>query len=169
MEHPDSSCNPNNFRRLFEEYSGALHHFAYYKVGDDSQAEDVVQEAYLRLWKNCASVALDKAKQFLYTVANNIMLDQFKHQKVVLKFQSLQSSRQNTEDPQYLMEEEEFRRKLEAALASLPENQREVFLMNRIDRLKYREIAERLGISQKAVEKRMHKALLQLRAKIGKI
>ena len=97
------------------------------------------------------------------------MLDQFKHQKVVLKFQATQSARQHTQDPQFLMEEQEFKAKLETALAALPDPQREVFLMNRIDKLKYREIAERLGISQKAVEKRMHKALLHLREEIGNI
>ena len=67
------------------------------------------------------------------------------------------------------MEEQEFKNQLEKAIEALPENQREVFLMNRIDKMKYREIAEALGISQKAVEKRMHKALLELRKLTKKI
>ena len=169
MTQQDSSCEPDNFRRLFDEHSEALHHFAYYKSGDAAQAEDIVQESYLRLWKNCATVSLEKAKQFLFAVANNLMLDQFKHKKVVLKFQAVQRVHQNSQDPQFLLEEQEFKTKLEAAIAALPEGQREVFLLNRIDKLKYREIAERLGISQKAVEKRMHNALVFLRDQFGKI
>ncbi len=169
MAQSESSCNPDNFHRLYEEHADALHRFAYYKSGDGEQAEDIVQESYLRLWKNCAEVAMDKAKQFLYAVANNLMLDQFKHQKVVMKFQNVQEKRRNEQDPQFLLEEQEFKTKLEAAIAALPEGQREVFLMNRIDKLKYREIAELLGVSQKAVEKRMHKALLFLRQEIGNI
>lgn len=169
MAQPESSCNPENFRRLYEEHADALHRFAYYKSGDGQQAEDIVQESYLRLWKNCAEVAIEKAKQFLFAVANNLMLDQFKHQKVVLKFQGSQGQRQEDQDPQFLLEEQEFKTRLESAIAALPEGQREVFLMNRIDKLKYREIAELLGVSQKAVEKRMHKALLFLRQEIGNI
>ena len=57
----------------------------------------------------------------------------------------------------------EFQQQLEATLAELPDGAREVFLLNRIDGLKYREIAELLGISQKAVEKRMHRALVSMR------
>ena len=55
------------------------------------------------------------------------------------------------------------------AIASLPEGQREVFLLNRMDQMTYKEIAEFLGVSQKAVEKRMHKALVKLRKTIKNI
>jgi RNA polymerase sigma-70 factor (ECF subfamily) len=57
--------------------------------------------------------------------------------------------------------------KLESVIAGLPEKQREVFLLSRIDKKKYAEIAEMLDISVKAVEKRMSQALIILREKIG--
>ncbi len=56
--------------------------------------------------------------------------------------------------------------KLQTAISNLSEAQRTAFLMNRIDGLKYTEIAEALGISVKAVEKRIHKALVSLRKEI---
>ncbi|MDG2450070.1 MAG: sigma-70 family RNA polymerase sigma factor, partial [Saprospiraceae bacterium] len=96
-------------------------------------------------------------------VANNLFLNQIQHQKVVLKFESRGHSERNDETPQFILEESEFKKKLEGAISSLPEDQRTVFLMNRIDKKKYREIAEIVGISVKAVEKRMHKALTHLR------
>jgi RNA polymerase sigma factor (sigma-70 family) len=61
------------------------------------------------------------------------------------------------------LEEQEFKQQLEKAISDLPEGQREVFLLNRIDKKTYREIAEMLGVSVKAIEKRMHKALKALR------
>jgi RNA polymerase sigma-70 factor (ECF subfamily) len=64
------------------------------------------------------------------------------------------------------MEKDEFAKELQEAIASLPEKQRTVFLMNRIDELTYREIAQRLEIGVKAVEKRMHEALEFLMNKI---
>ena len=67
------------------------------------------------------------------------------------------------------MEEDEFKTRLEAAIGELPETQREVFLMNRIDKMTYNEIAEALGVSVKAIEKRMGKALKTLRSKIKEL
>ena len=169
MENTDSTCNQKSFRKLYEHHSDALRNFIYYKSGDTGFAEDTVQESFLRLWKKCASVPFEKAKSFLFTVANNLLLDKIKHQKVQLKFLSHPQKKSSVETPEFIMEEEEFRQKLEAAINSLTEEQRTVFLMNRIDKMKYREIAEALGISQKAVEKRMHKALVKLRASIGNV
>ena len=67
------------------------------------------------------------------------------------------------------MEEDEFKTRLEQAISELVPTQREVFLMNRIDKKKYSEIAEELEISVKAVEKRMGKALKILRSKIKEL
>jgi RNA polymerase sigma-70 factor (ECF subfamily) len=67
------------------------------------------------------------------------------------------------------MLEKEFLEKIEKAISDLPEKQKEVFLLSRIEKMKYREIAEILGISVKAVEKRMHLALLEMKEKIGNV
>ena len=65
------------------------------------------------------------------------------------------------------MEMKEYEQKLTRVLEQMPEGSREVFLMNRLEDLKYREIAENLGISVKAVEKRMSKALQIIREKLN--
>ena len=115
------------------------------------------------MWENCAKVTLEKAKSFVYTIANNLFLNKVKRKAVELKFEQYVSIKEDTHDPQFELEKKEFHAKLERAISELPEDQRIVFLMNRIDKKKYREIAEELGLSVKAVEKRMHKALVQLR------
>lgn len=135
----------------------------YYKSGNIYLAEDLTQEAFLILWKKRESIDPDKVKSYLYTIANNLFLNEVKHQKVVMKFNQQPVSTTSYETPQFVLEEDEFRQKLENAISGLPEKNRVVFLMNRIDKLTYKEIADRLGLSVKAVEKRMHKALLELR------
>ena len=135
----------------------------YYRTGNAAKAEDLVQEAFVRLWKNCAKVVMEKAKSFLFSVANNLFLDGVKHQKVVLKFQQLGGSSSTNQSPEYLLEEKEFQQRLENAIQGLTEKQRTVFLLNRIDKMTYKEIAAHLDVSVKAVEKLMHKALVQLR------
>ncbi len=159
----NTSSGSDTFRVLFDEYYLAVRNFLYYKSGNLELAEDLTQEAFAILWKKRQSINPEKARSYLYTIANNLFLNEIKHQKVVLKFQQRPQRTLTEESPQYIMEEEEFRKKLEAAIAGLPEKNRVVFLMNRIEKLTYREIAERLDLSVKAVEKRMHKALLALR------
>lgn len=157
-------CQEKIFKSIFVAQAEHLRNFMYYKTGNLQQAEDLMQDAFGKLWENCAKVVLEKAKSYLFTVANNLFLNQVEHQKVVLKFEKRQHSERSNLTPQFLLEEEEFRKRLEDAINALPEGQRIVFLMNRIDKKKYREIAEELEISVKAVEKRMHKALVALRS-----
>ena len=90
-----------------------------------------------------------------------------RHQKVVLTYAKASPYLDKTnQNPEYLLEEEEFKKKLQAVISDLSEEQREVFLLNRIEDKKYREIADMLDISQKTVEKRMSGALKILREKL---
>lgn len=165
MSADQSSFSPEKqvFKNLFDQYYEAVRNFLYYKSGDMNLAEDLTQEAFLILWKKRENINPEKAKSYLYTIANNLFLNEIKHQKVVMRFQQRPSNNTNEESPQFLMEEDEFKQILEAKISELPEKNRIVFLMNRIEKLTYKEIADRLGLSVKAVEKRMHKALLELR------
>lgn len=169
-EKTKSVCEQKNFEEVFNQHSQTLRNYIYYKCGDTQQAEDIVQEAYIKLWQNCAKVIFNKAKSYLFTVANNHFLNEVAHKKVVLDHQKQNNYTNSTsETPQFILEEKEFHEKLTKAIADLPEKQREVFLLSRIDKKKYSEIADIVGISVKAVEKRMSKALITLKEKIGKI
>ncbi len=156
-------CEEKVFQSVFMSCATEVRNFIYYKSGDMAQAEDLTQDAFSKLWQNCAKVELEKAKGFLYTIVNRLFLNQIQHDKVKLKFINQQDRNRLSESPEFILEEKEFKNRLESAIQALPENQRIVFLMNRIDKKKYREIAEDLGLSVKAVEKRMHNALQALR------
>ncbi|MGY6649264.1 RNA polymerase sigma factor [Wenyingzhuangia sp. IMCC45574] len=169
MSKDTSVCESKVYESIYNEHSKSLYSFVYFKCGDEDRAHDLVQEAFIKLWKNCSKVIFTKAKSFLYTIANNQFLNEVAHQKVRLKYQQNHNKDiRNNESPDFIMEEQEFMLKLENAIANLTPAEREVFLMNRIENKKYREIAELLEISVKAVEKRMHGALVKLRKTIGK-
>ena len=169
MSIKEDTCDPVNFQDFYYRQADALRNYVYYKSGDSGFADDTVQESFVRLWKNCASVPLSKAKSFLFTTATNLFRDMLKHKKVQLKFVERKNTESKVDDPEFLLEEKEFKEKLDRVINSLPEPQRVAFLLNRIDKLKYREIAELLGVSQKTIEKRIHSALLVLRKEIGNI
>ena len=164
---PAGICEEITFANFFTGHAKALRNYLYYKFGNADQADDVTQEAFIKLWENCANVPPEKAKSFLYTVANNTTFNHIAHQKVVLEYskKNVQSGTDNY-NPEFLLEEEQFKLKLQRAIANLSEAQRSAFLLHRIEGKKYHEIAEILGIGVKAVEKRIHGALLQLRKEI---
>ena len=162
----DNICNETLFSKLFTKYAVDLNNFLYYKFGDHFSPKDKVQEAFIKLWQNCSKVSPDKAKSYLYTVANNLMLNEAAHQKVVLKFQQHKPKEHTNEDPEFLMQENEYMQKLQRAISNLTEAERVAFLLNRIEGKRHKEIAELLDIGTKAVEKRIYSALKKLRKEI---
>jgi len=132
-------------------------------------AEDIMQDTFVTLWSNCSNVSYEKVKSYLFTVGNNLFLNMKKREKLMRSHQNEVSSRPTNESPEFIMLEKEFLEKIERTIANLPENDREVFLLNRIEKKKYREIAEKLDISIKTVEKRMHNALKTMKEHIGKV
>lgn len=157
---------PKEFEQAFDLYFTAIRNYLYYKCSQADLAEDVAQDAFVKLWETRDRIDKTSIKAYLYTIAGNLLINQLKRDQLKFKFLNLQSDRKDNVTPQYLMEMDEFDQKLQAALAKVPDGAREVFLMNRIEGLKYHEIAERLGLSMKAVEKRMSRALAVLRGEI---
>ncbi|MEP1033815.1 RNA polymerase sigma-70 factor [Ekhidna sp.] len=166
VTHP---FNKNDLKRLYEEYFESLRGFLYYKCGDIDVANDLVQETFIKVWNRRDDIQVETVKSLLYTIANNLLMNHFNHEKVVREHQKSANVElsSNSTSPQFQMEEAEFEKKLNDVIESLPADCREVFLMNRIDKLKYAEIAERLGLSVKAIEKRMSKTLGIIRESLG--
>ena len=162
----DNICNETIFSSVFNKYSKDLHDFLFYKFGEAFNPKDKVQEAFIKLWQNCSKVSPSKAKSYLFTVANNLMLNEAAHQKVVLAYQKTVTKHHTNESPEFLMQENEYMQKLQKAISNLTEAQRSAFLLNRIEGKKHKEIAELLNISTKAVEKRIYGALKKLRKDI---
>jgi RNA polymerase sigma-70 factor (family 1) len=155
------------YRSIFDQYYESIRSFAYYKTGDVDLADDIVQEVFLKLWSNRHGVKDDTVKSLLYTIASNTIKNHFKHQKVVYNFQKQDQANETSDEADSDLRQEELNRKLQDALAEIPEKSREVFLMNRIEGLTYTDIADRLGLSVKAIEKRMSEALSILRSRIS--
>ena len=161
-----SVCDEKIYDQLYRKHAEKICYYLYYKYGDMQKAQDIVQDSFAKLWMNCDKIIFEAAKSFLYKVANNASINVLARKKTMLKYQQMPQRTFTNESPEFQMEEKEFMARLNRAISDLKEGQREVFLLNRMEDKTYKEIAEMLGISVKAVEKRMHLALVTLRKKI---
>lgn len=166
-----NTCHEKVFNKLFKSFSKDLHDYLYYKYGESNNPQDIVQTAFQKLWQNCKTVGAGKARSFLFTVANNEMLNSISRKKTVLNYNIQRDKDYDIETPEFLLEEKEYHERLKKAIEDLSEEQRVTFLLNKVEGKKHQEIADMLGISRKAVEKRIYTALKILRQKveIGKI
>ncbi len=155
-------CEESTFEKLFLELSRPLRDYLYYLSGDTGLSEDLVQEIFFKIWEKCKDISAEKVRAYAFTVARNEFLKDIERKKVRFRYKQTFQEKTEKEDPQFQLEAKEFQERLENAIDALPDGQKEVFLMNRIQKMTYAEMAEVLGISQTAVEKRMSKALKKM-------
>ncbi len=165
----NNTCEQAVFDSIFRKYAETIHTFLHYKYGSVLNPEDKVQDAFIKLWQHCKKVPPEKAKSFLFTTANNLMLNEVKHQKVVLNYIQATPKHHTNINPEFILEEAQYLEKLEIALSNLTENERLAFMLNRTEGKRYKEIAALLDISVSAVEKRIYSALHKLRKEIKEI
>jgi RNA polymerase sigma-70 factor (ECF subfamily) len=159
-------CHEQVFSSIYNKYAKGLHDYLYYKYGERLNPNDKAQEAFIKLWEHCKEVTMGRARSFLYTVANNMMLNEVKHQKVVLRYQKLKPSEHSSETPEFIMEKEEYFKEYQKALEKLSDEQRVAFMLNKAEGKKHEEIAEMLGVTRKVVEYRIYTAFGILRKEL---
>lgn len=155
------------YHRAFKEFYKPIRSFVYYRCADMDLAEDITQDVFVKLWETRTRIDKKTIKAYLYTIAQNQTINYLKRQQLHFKFIKKPGADRDYDTPEKLAEINQYESELQAVIDSLPAGGREVFLMNRLEDLTYVEIAERLGLSVKAVEKRMSKVLRILREKLG--
>ncbi len=159
-------CEDHIFKSIYTKYAEELQHYVYYKYGASCAPKDKVQEAFIKLWENCKKIIPGSARAFLYKVANNMVLNDLKHQKVVLKYQLEKPKNYTNESPDFLLEKEEYFKKYQKALSLLSEEQRVAFMLNKVEGKKHEEIAQILGVTRKVVEYRIYSAFALLKKEL---
>jgi RNA polymerase sigma-70 factor (family 1) len=158
--------NQVEFENIFNSWYEPIRNFLFFKTGDIQSAEDISQDVFLKIWEKRDEIKIETVKSLLYTIANNLFLNKIDHHKVYLKFAVNYKPGPSHHGPDFELEVKEFDKKLQSAINGLDDKKRTVFLMNRIEKFTYNQIAENLGITVKAVEKRMEKALAHLKKEI---
>jgi RNA polymerase sigma-70 factor (ECF subfamily) len=157
------------FEQVFKTHFKRLHAYAFTILRDEVEAEEMVQQVFFKLWDRNENLSLTgSVSAYLYRAVHNESLNYLKHQKVRSTHQLhiAYSMKNEVEHPAKKILTGELEKKIHSALNELPEQCRTIFQMSRFDELKYREIADKLGISVKTVENQMGKALKLLREKL---
>ncbi len=153
---------------LFSIYFPRLNSFARNVVKDDVISQDIVQEVFVKVWEKRYEIVTINLEAFLFRLVRNRCIDYIKYLKVVNnRMQEIEKASKYEElyridfigDEPYVLIEQELKQKIEQTIESLPERCREVFILSRINGLKNREIADRLNINIKNVERHLSRAL----------
>jgi RNA polymerase sigma-70 factor (ECF subfamily) len=135
-------------------------------VSDHDEAIEIVQDVFVRVCHDLEHLpANTDYKSYLYRSVRNSCLNYLKHKKVIENYRDKHSEDIETENVSEL-EKNELNKAVEQAINLLPENWREVFLLSRFEELKYYEIAGKLNISEKTVEKYISKSLKFLKIRL---
>lgn len=166
-----SECiNKADFEALFNVHYSRLCAYAFNFLKEQEGSEEVVQEVFFKLWIKRQSISIESSMEsYLYRSVRNASLSLIKHINIREKYkehnqQEIKYAEEVDQDP---MNASELDLKIRMSIDLLPEQRRKIFILSRYEQLKYKEIADKLGISVKTVENQIGKALQFLRKELA--
>ena len=160
VQHGDLKAFDTLFRRYYPMLCAYGHRFV-----ELEDAEEIVEDSLLWIWENRETLVIESSlNSYLFKMVYRRALNKLAHidatQRADTRFyEEMQEMLQDTDYYQV----EELTRRIEEAIAALPESYREAFVMHRFRDMSYKEIAETLGVSPKTIDYRIQQALKQLR------
>ena len=160
--------DPFAFERIFRKYYKALCGYVLGILGDEGQAEDVVQEVFIYFWEHREELKVENSlRAYLYTSVRHRALKLLQKQALIQKHSSkLTEFVDYMLSTEYTFEEEKAISKMKEVLQELPQQCLKVFLMSNLEEKKYSEIADELGISINTVKSHITKAYRMIRQQI---
>ena len=158
------------FDALYEKYCKRVYKFAYSILKTREEAENLMQDVFLNLWENRHKVEKGSSvKSYVFTITYNSAISIIRKKARESEFvEYLKAVQKINVDPvDMVLEYNELTNKLDEIIYSLPKRQKEVYLLHKVEALKYNEIAERLHISVNTIENHMSRVLKTIREKLG--
>ncbi|MGE5429399.1 MAG: RNA polymerase sigma factor [Methylococcaceae bacterium] len=159
------------FERLFESYSQKLYRFSLSYLKSETEAEEIVQEVFLKLWENRRQLKNETSFQsYLFTIAFNAIRKHFnrKSRKEQYAAQILESLASEHASMETNSDYELLVAKLEQLIGQMPERRKEIFIKRKKEGISVRDIALSMNISPKTVENQVTEAMNFLKKEFGK-
>jgi len=159
------AANPRSIDELYARFSPSLRSFFARRVKDESEIEDLVQQVFERLLRRGNVLELDQLSGYIFQTARSVLTDRARRRQTrhADKHDELTEEGFNACDdadlsPEHVLIQRERLEHATALLLELPELTRVIFVLRRLEEMRYLDIAARLGISVSAVEKHMQRA-----------
>ena len=156
--------NVSEYNRTVDLYSDNLYRFMLKSIGNDAQAKDLVQEAYLKLWNSRNQIPFEKSKSWLFTTGYRTMIDQIRRAKHQGDWNQVDESVYATDNHYSDLSEI-----LEQGLDRLPAIQKQVVLLRDYEGYAYKEIGEITGLEESQVKVYIFRARKKLKDFIGSV
>lgn len=156
-----------SFEQLFRDNYGKAYYLALRILHDDEASKDVVADAFELVWRRLQDSDVDKLSSYLLTAVKNVCLDYIRKQNIRNRYvqASVQSVGKLSFNPEEVDLHEEKIQTIMRSLDELTPRTQQIVTMCYVQRKKYREVAEELGISESAVKKHIMQALSYMRQK----
>jgi len=158
-----SHDDKNAYAELFKRYSKKVYHLAMHYFHNDEDAEEIVQEVFLKIWIKRKSIQHPQAfSSFLYTTAKNMIFDSFKKEikhKAYADYLSTSKIHQQTDNTEETVFFNDLEKIYTELLEELPAKRKEVFTLSRQEGYSNLEIAQKMNISVKTVEEHIYQSL----------
>jgi len=159
------------FELLFRKYFARLCAFSNKFLNDPEEAREVVQEAFIKIWETHEDIDPEESlKSYIFKITRNLSINKLRKRKIVSRYTEIYKivyiDKYELSGLDSLLGKE-LEENVAHSVNNMPAQCRKVFELNRIEGLKYREIAELLNISVKTVEAQMSKALRSLRSDLS--
>lgn len=159
------------FDKLFAEYGKRLYFFAYGYLKSKAEAEEVVQEVFLRIWRNRQHINPELSfKAYLFKIAYHHILELFEQsiRQQAYRHKILEEAVEFTDETNERLDYRILLEKVESLIQKLPSRQKEILLKRKKEGIAVKEIAMQLGISPKTVENHLTEAIKNLKNGLGK-
>lgn len=152
------------FELLFKSYYSALCRTSLLIVKDDDVAEELVSDVFLTIWTNRNEIEIRKSilGYLVFSVRNRSLNYLKKGKKVLVGLHAITNELNVVEDPSQLLVSKETLKEWENRIKTLPPQRQKIFRMNKLEGLRYREIAEILSLSEKTVRNQVQLAIRDL-------
>ncbi len=158
------------FDGIYNKYCHKLHGFVFMYLKQEEDAEEIVQEVFIKIWESKAKIDLSASfESFLFTIAYNATMSLLRKRVCENKSREYLKSLQQTGAEEQVSDEIHFKeldRKVQSLLQQLTPRQKEIYLLSREDGLTHREIAQKLGISESTVNNHLVTIIKYLKSHI---
>ncbi len=157
------------FTCIFNLYFQTLYQYSVAFLKSEHDAEDVVQEVFIRLWLNRENITAENSlKSFLFTATRNLLITRFNQRLNAPAFEDyLDYCNSLGREDNSRLEYEEFMTRLDRCISELPHHQQNVVRMSKIEQLGNKEIADRLGINEQSVKNSLSLGLRHVRSRMA--